>query len=333
MDPKMTVKYAADFLGKDARVIQKRIKNSKLDLGRSKMPSYFGFEEAQKVFNLKIYPQIIAFQIVKGGTGKTSLASAFAVRASLFGLKVLCIDLDQQANLTQMFNVDASDTPVMVDILAEGYSYLSAITHVYPGLDLLPSRIENAILDDVISLKKRTSLSKIYKIPWTKLKRRYDLIVVDCPPNLGKSVAAATLASDLVVAPVVADSFALAGLELITNTIKELRAGYKQKINFGIVLNRYDAKTKISKDALDLLRRTKRYAPHLFKTIIRHSQEFPNAAINNESIFDSIRATIGKEDIDLLTREILNLKPAGKLAEKKVKYKVRAAASEESVLI
>lgn len=332
MDPKITVKYAAEFLGKDPRVIQKRIKNAKLDLSRSKSASYFGHEEAKKVFDINVTPKIITFQIVKGGTGKTSLAAAFAIRASLFGLKVLCIDLDQQANLTQLFNVDASERPVMVDILAEGYSYLSAITNVYPGLDLLPSRIENAILDDVISLKKRTSLNKIYKNSWAKLKTKYDLIVVDCPPNLGKSVAAATLGADLVVAPVIADCFALAGLELITNTIKELRSSYKQKINFGIVLNRYDAKTKISKDALDVLRRTKRFANHLFRTVVRNSQEFPNTAINCESIFDSIVPSIAQEDIDLFTREVLGIKPKGSLAKKKVKYRVRASSSE-SVLI
>ena len=102
MDPKMTIKYAADFLGVDQKNIRNKISQSSIKLNNSSNQNYFGHQEAKKIFNIKIPPKIVAFQIVKGGTGKTSLASAFATRASLLGLNVLCIDLDLYCSITRM---------------------------------------------------------------------------------------------------------------------------------------------------------------------------------------------------------------------------------------
>ena len=48
----------------------------------------------------------------------------------------------------------------------------------------------------------------------------------------------------------------------------------------------------------------------MFKTYIRISQEFPNVTVNRESIYESLKTTSAKEDVDLVTREILNLKTA-----------------------
>jgi chromosome partitioning protein len=288
---------------------------------------------------------LATLKIVKGGTGKTSIASAFAVRASLFGLKVLCIDLDQQANLTQTFNIDTSNFPVMVDLLAEGYPYRAAINQVYPGLDLIGSRIENALLDEVI-IRKRVPLDKIYRSDFVKLKSEYDLIVIDCPPNIGRSVAAATLAADIIVAPVLSDSFALSGLEMLNNTINELQHAYRRLVDLRIVLNKFDIKDEVAKNTLELLQNNEYYAPNLLKTVVRMSSEFAAAVINHESIFDTITTSSAQEDIDNLTRELLVLRPNktndnnrngnrsqhhSHAAAHKVKYKVPANANHASV--
>src|SRR5690606_15258754 len=100
MNPKMTVRDAATFL----KLPEKKIVNQliALDLPFSRLQNsyYFDHIAARQLYKLKRKPKSIAFQIIKGGTGKTSLAQAFAVRANLYGFKVLCIDLDQQGNLT-----------------------------------------------------------------------------------------------------------------------------------------------------------------------------------------------------------------------------------------
>ena len=252
---------------------------------------------------MKFDSKIIAFQIVKGGTGKTTVAREFAIRANFYGAKVLCIDLDQQGNLSSAFGVDANRVPIMVDILAEGYAYQDAITKVSPGLDLLASRIENALLDDVIRLKKQ-KLDEVYRTPFASLKENYDLIVIDCPPNLGQSVAAVTLASDLVISPVVPENFAIAGLEVTRKALLELQDNYATEIDFKITLNKYDARTKLSQNALRLLSNHEIYRHNLLG-YVRASQEFPNAVARGGSIFDTTKSTAAKEDIDQLTQALL----------------------------
>jgi len=312
MTPKMTIRDAADFLGIAEVQVHKLLLDNDLPFsasqgkGRAIGLSHFSYSTAKKIFKLHQSPKAIAFQIVKGGTGKTSIASAFAVRANLYGLKVLCIDLDQQGNLSHTFEVDAESLPVMVDILAEDYAFTDAITNIYPGLDLIASRIENALIDDVIKLKG-LPLDQVYRTPFAKLKQDYDLIVIDCPPNLGQSVAAVTLAVDMVVSPVVPENFALSGLKITYNTIRELEEAYSTNIPFGIVLNKHDARTILSQDALQTLINHHNYRSNMLQTYVRTSQEFPNAIANGQTIFDSVKPSIAKSDIDHLTREILGL--------------------------
>lgn len=319
IDPKMLVKEAAHALNISEKEVLSRLDDLKLPFYKSANLAYFGYTSAVDFFNLKIKPTAIAFQIVKGGTGKTSLASAFAVRANLYGLKVLCIDLDQQGNLTHTFNVNAENYPVMIDLLAEGYSYNEAITKVTPGLYLLASRIENALIDDVIKLKK-LPLEIVYKEHFAELKKQYDLIVIDCPPNLGQSVAAVTLAVDTVVAPVVPENFALSGLKITCNSIKELEQNYSTNIAFKILINKYDARTILSQDALHMLSRHSVYSSYLLKNYIRTSQEFPNAIARSKTIFDQIKPTIAKIDVDNLTRELLQI---GTFNSNKEKHKIK----------
>jgi chromosome partitioning protein len=298
MNPKMTSKDAADFLGISTRQVYKRLLDEDLPHTRIGSYVYFGYPSARQLFRLGVKPKAISFQIVKGGTGKTSLACAVAVRANLYGLRVLCIDLDQQGNLTNSFGVDAESLPVMVDILAENYSYEDAITRVYPGMDVLASRIENALLDDVIKLR-RFKLNKVYREPFEKLKQKYDLIVVDCPPNLGQSVAAVTLAVDQVIAPVVADAYALSGLKATRNAIHELEQAYKTKIALGVTVNKYDSRTVLSQEAKQVLAGLGSH--------IHASTEFPDAIARGESLFDTLKPSQAKRDVDQLTREILGI--------------------------
>ena len=334
MNPKITIRDAAKFLNLPIKDLHKILLESDLPFscthskGKSPGVSYFTHSTAKHLFKLEKKQKIIAFQIVKGGTGKTSLACAFAIRANLYGLKVLCVDLDQQGNLSHAFDVDAESYPVMIDILAEGYPIKDAIAKVYPGLDVISSRIENALIDDVIKLKK-LPLDQVYRSIFSELIKEYDLIVIDCPPNLGQSVAAVTLAVDMVVAPVVPENFALSGLKITCNAINELQESYNQKIPLGIVLNKFDTRTVLSQDALQTLMHHPLYRDNLLQTYIRNSQEFPNSIARGQSIFDTVKPSIAQDDIDSLTREILEI---GQLPKRQVKNKASRSAKLEASL-
>lgn len=306
MPSKMTATEAAAFKGVSLQAIHKSLKTKGLPFEKKQNRAFFGHTTARGLFELSFSPQIVAFQIVKGGTGKTSLAHSIAIRASLYGAKVLCVDLDQQANLTQSLGVDAEEMPTMIDVLKKQARITDCIIKVDDGVDLIPSRIENALLDNTLMLE-RYPLDKVYREPFLKFKNNYDLIVIDCPPALGQSVASIALASDMIIAPVTPEKFSLSGLKISTDEIDNIQSRYQVKIPLRLILNKFDTRTSLSHEILSSLIKHPVFSEKLFKTYVRTSQDFPNAIAEGVSIFEVLKQTAAKEDIDLVTREILNL--------------------------
>jgi len=306
LNAKITASDAASLLGVSLQYIHKQLKTKNLKSFKNQNRVYFGYQTARELFKINFEKKIISFQIVKGGTGKTSLAHAIAVRSNLYGAKILCIDLDQQSNLTQAFQINAEEQPVMVDILEEKMHIKDAIINVSEGLDLIPSRIENAILDNIIMLN-RFPLDRVYRDRLQELRKNYDLIIIDCPPALGQSVAAATLCSNMVIAPVTPEEFSLSGLKMSVQEILNIEKNFGVKIPFRIILNKFDTRTYLSHEILSTLIKHPVYNEKLFKTYIRTSQDFPNAIANGIAIFDNLKTSSAKEDIDLLTQEILGI--------------------------
>lgn len=306
MDGKMTAGEAADFLGITIQAIHKQLKSKSLDFSKNQNRVFFSHETSRQLFKIPFKQKTIAFQIVKGGTGKTSLVYSVATRANLYGARVLCIDLDQQGNLTQAFKVNPEESPAMIDVIRENKPIEDAIVHVDNGLDLIPSRIENAILDNAIILGKH-ALAHVYKKLLDPLKSKYDLIIIDCPPALGQSVAAVALAVDEIVSPVTPEKFCLSGLKITTQELNGLEENYDHKINMRIVVNKFDSRTSLSHEVLSTLIKHPVYGEKMYKTYVRTNQDFPNSIARGQSIFDSLKMTTAKEDIDLLTRELLEI--------------------------
>lgn len=306
MNAKMTATEAANFLGVTVQAVHKQLKQKNMAFQKSQNRVFFGNDVSRQLFQIGFKQKIIAIQIVKGGTGKSSLTHALAVRAHLYGAKVLCVDLDQQGNLTQSFQINPEEHPSMIDVLSDGIPLKEAICQISPGLDIIPSRIENAVLDNTIMLK-RLPLDRVYKDRLEPMRSKYDLILIDCPPAIGQSVAAIALASDLVISPVTPEKFCLSGLKITSQEIDNLEQSYQKKITMKIILNKYDNRTVLSHEVLSSLIKHPVYGEKLFKSYIRISQDFPNATARGESIYDSLRDSSAKEDIDLLTREVLEL--------------------------
>ncbi len=308
MNPKMTITDAAVSLGQTKAWVASLLTERDFPYFKTNGLIYFEHETARRFFQFSFTPRVIVFQIVKGGTGKTSLVYEFAIRASLYGARVLCVDMDQQGNLTHAFNQDAEGLPVMIDVLVDNHPFESSIVQVAPGIDLLPSRFENAMLDEVLRLKN-LPLDLVYREPLQGLKKHYDVIVVDCPPSLGQSVAACALSADYLLAPVTPEKFALSGLDIAYQSLEELQESFNLSISFGVVLNKFESRTTLSQNALKYLQKSPKYKNKLLKNCIRSSQEFPKVIAGNGSIFDALKPTTAKEDVDHLTRDLLEIAP------------------------
>ena len=89
--------------------------------------------------------------------------------------------------------------------------------------------------------------------------------------------------------------------------ILDIENNFATNSPFRIILNKFDTRTYLSHEILSTLIKHSNYSEKLFKTYIRTSQDFPNAIANGLSIFDNLKTSSAKEDIDLLTQEILGI--------------------------
>ena len=126
------------------------------------------------------YPKLnLTFHIIKGGVGKSSLASAVAVRANMYGCKILCVDFDQQGNLTRSFGVDGRNKPVWLHLFRKEVSIYETIIPITPSLHLIPSSMNNSRLDFELS-SRPTNLREIVLDALAEVRDYYDLIIFDC---------------------------------------------------------------------------------------------------------------------------------------------------------
>lgn len=307
MNPKMQSSEAADFLNISLQAVHKQLKSKKIDYHKSQNRVFFDHNAAKELFNLKLRPTCWTWQNLKGGVGKTQLSFATAIKLTLYGAKVAVIDLDQQGNFTQACNIDAEDKPILIDIITTKMNIKDCMVKVIDGLDLLPSRIDNALLDNLFAINS-LPVDRELKKRVIELKKHYDFIFIDCPPSLGASVCAAAISSDFIVIPTDPEKFSVSGLKITLEEItKNLYEKYDASIPIKIVLNKFDARTNLSHQVLSSLIENEDYRKKLFKAFIRTSQSFPNAIANAETIFDSLRTSTAKEDINLLAKEILEL--------------------------
>ncbi len=307
MKPKMLASEASNYLDISLPAIHKKLKSQQLEYTKSQNKIYFEHDTSKCIFSLKLQPTCCSWQNLKGGVGKTHLSYATAVRLALYGANVAVIDLDQQGNFTQACNIDAENKPILIDIIRDNLLIEDCMVPVINGLDLLPSRIENAVLDNLFALNSLPvdrELTKRVKV----LKNKYDFIFIDCPPSLGQAVTSAALSADFIIVPVDPEKFSLSGLNVtLLELEKNVARKFETDLNIKIVFNKFDARTSLSHQVLAALFNDKAYQARLFKTFIRTSQELPNAIAKGKTIFDSLKSTTAKEDIDLLSREFIEL--------------------------
>jgi len=182
---------------------------------------------------------VLAIANQKGGVGKTTTAVNLAFALSTLGLSVLLIDGDPQGNATVHLGQDPGEIEVarrgLYSVLRGGQPFDSILVPVCGGaFTLAPSSIGLAAAETELVAEPDNSL--VLKEMLAEVKGRYDVVVIDCPPNLGLLTINALAASDLVLIPVQTEVFAGLGVPLLLETIAKIRRRSNPSLNvFGIL--------------------------------------------------------------------------------------------------
>lgn len=247
------------------------------------------------------YPhQVVSFQMLKGGVAKTTSALNFGLRAAMFGAKVLFIDMDQQANLTFALGEEAEEKSVWVDIVEKRASAEQATLKIDENIDLIPSSLNNSVLDRVL-LNANRNWAQAVKAPLKEIRSFYDLVIIDTAPNLSAINTAVTCASDLVILPINPDKFSLSGLEKHLQDLKDLKQEFDLQFEQRILFTKYDGRESASREILSQC--IEKFEDLLLKSYIRTSSEIKNTIRTNRTIFSA--KSNAKEDYDLMTKELM----------------------------
>ena len=233
---------------------------------------------------------IIAFINQKGGVGKSILSFNIGAYLASTGKKVLFVDLDAQATLTDLTIPNEEYQLSLNDVLYnKNIKIQDAIVHT-DKYDVLPSIINMANIDSKL---KKDSLDKVLD----PLRSQYDYIILDCPPALGMMNIAALYATDKIISVIKPDIVSTRGLTLLNQTIINEVPG--KTIN-AVIINQYK-KRKISELTAQLM---KQEYPVL-DTLVRDTSVLSESASISQSIVDYAKNSNGYQDIKDVTNELL----------------------------
>jgi chromosome partitioning protein len=220
----------------------------------------------------------IAVLSQKGGTGKTTMARSLADIFGRIGLHTLSVDADPQANLSDYFDSDPAAQPTLGEVLAGQAKAVDAIHG-----DVIPANLGLAEAELILSGKMGRELT--LRNALREAKRRYDAILIDCPPTLGLLTVNALCAADQALLSTEAEYFSLQGVEQAFEVISLARENLNPELEvLGIVLNIANMRTKHARQTLETLRQ--HFGGHVFETVIRRSIAYAESAERAIPILD-----------------------------------------------
>jgi len=194
---------------------------------------------------------VIAMANQKGGVAKTTCVHNLGVALANKNKKVLLIDLDSQASLTISVGVEPLDiVNNIVSVLDKNSRPVTECVHkIKPNLYIVTSVIDLAQLE--MEMISRASREKILDRSLMPVKKDYDYILIDCPPQLGILTVNALSCADGVIIPVKTDYLAYRGMTQLQNTIAEVRKLINPELrDLGVIATLYEKKIKDDNEIL-----------------------------------------------------------------------------------
>ncbi len=187
----------------------------------------------------------------KGGVGKTTSTGFLAQILSYLGKKVLVIDLDQQSNLSMLFQNYIEDSPDVLSgmistelpNISELFRYRyrtkedveKTVRHTcIPNLDIIPSSKRHKQTPTIITSNETGNNNIILKRALATIKNNYDYILIDNAPANDILTVNSLFCSDIVVVPVCLEGFSYKGLKEIIDTIFYIKEEHDiENLKFG----------------------------------------------------------------------------------------------------
>jgi chromosome partitioning protein len=246
--------------------------------------------------------RVIALANQKGGVAKTTTTLNLAVALKEKGMKVLCVDLDPQGNLTmsQGLNPDEIDRS-MYDVLVHKLPIEQVIQE--REIDLAVSSIDLAGAE--LALSSMIGRERALEKALVSIREEYDYILFDTPPSLGLLTINASVASDGVIVPVQTEYLALRGLVQLENTLAMVRENLNPNVQImGILPTMFDRRLLNSREAVEIL--VENFGDLVYDTRIRKLVRYAEAPVKGQSVLAYDPTGEAAKMYRELAKEVLN---------------------------
>ncbi|CUH98572.1 MULTISPECIES: plasmid partitioning protein RepA [Leisingera] len=257
--------------------------------------------------------QVLSFLNFKGGSGKTTSSIHTAQRLALKGYRVLAVDIDPQASLTTLFGyrpeVDFLETGTIYDAIRydDPLPLRQIIQQTYfTGLDLAPGGL---ILQEFEHETPQALIHNVQPAFFSRMaaaleevEADYDVIIFDCPPQLGYLTMSALCASTGVIITVVPNMLDIASMSQFLQMSAELldvvsNAGAALEFDFlRFLINRYEPNDGPQQQVVAFLRQL--FGEEVMVAPMLKSTAISDAGLTQQTVYEVERSQFHRSTYD-----------------------------------
>jgi chromosome partitioning protein len=213
---------------------------------------------------------------------------------------VLLVDIDPQANLTDHSGLSPEAEQTIYGAMKGQYAL--PIVPVKPGLDVVPSTLDLAGAE--IELSSKTGREIILKKLIENVQKKYDYVLIDCPPSLGLLTVNGLTASDRAIIVAEPGKFSMLGMKRLIEVFGQVQELLNRDLkDYRILLTKLDTRQSLPKQIKEVIQET--YKGKVYQTAIRLTVGLSDAQMQSKSVFDTDSKSRGAEDYAAVCEEII----------------------------
>ena len=280
------------------------------------------------------HPSIVTIAIQKGGAGKTTCAVNLAASYAFLGMKVLLVDLDYQANSTELIGIESKN-------LSHEKTVCYALENKLPFENVvIESEIENISIlaaSDRLYALSQSSLGKpdqnflLHPLLESEMLNQFDIVIIDTNPNPDALFQSAFTISHYYIVPVFPENDVIDGLATVFKNAETIKKYLNPKLTLlGCAIQKFDKESAAHVQNEKILRRiSKETRMPIFESVIPFSKSVYSASNAHKPLLNYIKNSPVAKSYLALAGEIRPMLKGGRIGRPQVTMNINKSRYEQ----